>query len=100
MSTLKTGTGTGALIATLVAIHTDEELPAVLSGDSINLGPFVDHEHKRHVAVLCKAVEIAQLKGCFNLRDAKLVAEAFEAFVPENISTITPATTAEGANDP
>jgi TAG lipase / lysophosphatidylethanolamine acyltransferase len=28
-----TGTATGALIAALVAIHTEEELPAVLSGD-------------------------------------------------------------------
>ena len=50
----------------------------------------VSEEYKKHVAVLCKAVEIAQLKGAYGLRDAKLVAQAFEAFVPENVSTITP----------
>jgi TAG lipase / lysophosphatidylethanolamine acyltransferase len=35
-----TGTATGALIASLVAIHTDEELPAVLKGDGIDLSAF------------------------------------------------------------
>lgn len=35
-----TGTGTGALIAALVAIHTEEELPAVLTGDGIDLSAF------------------------------------------------------------
>ena len=35
-----TGTATGALIAALVAIHTEEELPAVLSGESIDLSAF------------------------------------------------------------
>lgn len=35
-----TGTGTGALIASLVAIHTEEELPGVLNGDGIDLSAF------------------------------------------------------------
>jgi TAG lipase/lysophosphatidylethanolamine acyltransferase len=35
-----TGTAVGALIAALVAVHTDEELPSVLSGDAINLSAF------------------------------------------------------------
>ncbi|KAH7376070.1 patatin-like phospholipase [Plectosphaerella cucumerina] len=35
-----TGTATGALIAALVAIHTEEELPAVLKGDGIDLSAF------------------------------------------------------------
>ncbi|ROW16084.1 hypothetical protein VPNG_01907 [Cytospora leucostoma] len=35
-----TGTATGALIATLVAIHKEEELPAVLKGDGIDLSAF------------------------------------------------------------
>ena len=35
-----TGTGTGALIAALVAIHTEEELPNVLSGAGIDLSAF------------------------------------------------------------
>ena len=35
-----TGTATGALIAALVAIHTEEELPAVLEGDGIDLTAF------------------------------------------------------------
>ena len=35
-----TGTATGALIAALVAIHTEEELPDVLSGDGIDLSAF------------------------------------------------------------
>ncbi|KAM7224493.1 protein of unknown function (DUF3336) domain containing protein [Rhypophila decipiens] len=35
-----TGTATGALIASLVAIHTEEELPSVLSGDGIDLSAF------------------------------------------------------------
>lgn len=43
-----TGTATGALIATLVAIHTDEELPAVLRGDGIDLSSFTNHEHNIH----------------------------------------------------
>lgn len=35
-----TGTATGALIAALVAIHNEEELPAVLKGDGIDLSAF------------------------------------------------------------
>lgn len=35
-----TGTATGALIAALVAIHTEEELPAVLNGEGIDLTAF------------------------------------------------------------
>lgn len=35
-----TGTATGALIAALVSIHTEGELPAVLSGDGIDLTAF------------------------------------------------------------
>ncbi|KAI4867526.1 hypothetical protein F4820DRAFT_456917 [Hypoxylon rubiginosum] len=35
-----TGTATGALIASLVAIHTQDELPNVLKGDGINLSAF------------------------------------------------------------
>ncbi len=35
-----TGTATGALIAALVSIHTEEELPNVLSGDAIDLSAF------------------------------------------------------------
>jgi TAG lipase / lysophosphatidylethanolamine acyltransferase len=35
-----TGTATGALIAALVAIHTEEELPGVLKGDGIDLSAF------------------------------------------------------------
>lgn len=35
-----TGTATGALIAALVAIHNEEELPAVLTGDGIDLSAF------------------------------------------------------------
>ncbi|KAL6867843.1 patatin-like phospholipase [Trichoderma novae-zelandiae] len=35
-----TGTATGALIAALVAIHTEDELPAVLRGEGIDLSAF------------------------------------------------------------
>ena len=35
-----TGTATGALVAALVAIHKEEELPAVLKGDGIDLSAF------------------------------------------------------------
>jgi TAG lipase/lysophosphatidylethanolamine acyltransferase len=35
-----TGTATGALIAALVGIHTEDELPKFLSGDSIDLSAF------------------------------------------------------------
>ncbi|RDW75052.1 patatin-like phospholipase [Coleophoma cylindrospora] len=35
-----TGTATGALIAALVGIHTEEELPRFLNGDSIDLSAF------------------------------------------------------------
>lgn len=35
-----TGTATGALIAALVAVHTTEELPAILKGDGIDLSAF------------------------------------------------------------
>ncbi|KAI1143303.1 hypothetical protein F5Y05DRAFT_420983 [Hypoxylon sp. FL0543] len=43
-----TGTATGALIASLVAIHTEEELPRVLRGDGINLSAFETHEEQIH----------------------------------------------------
>lgn len=38
-----TGTATGALIASLVAIHTEDELPDVLKGEGINLSAFRAH---------------------------------------------------------
>ncbi|KAH8675478.1 patatin-like phospholipase [Xylariales sp. PMI_506] len=40
-----TGTATGALIASLVAIHTEDELPGVLQGDGIDLSAFEAHAH-------------------------------------------------------
>ncbi|KAI2602358.1 hypothetical protein GGR54DRAFT_654352 [Hypoxylon sp. NC1633] len=43
-----TGTATGALIASLVAIHTEDELPGVLSGDGINLSAFETHGQQVH----------------------------------------------------
>jgi TAG lipase / lysophosphatidylethanolamine acyltransferase len=43
-----TGTATGALIASLVAIHTEEELPGVLRGDGIDLSAFELHAQQAH----------------------------------------------------
>ncbi|KAI5862206.1 hypothetical protein GGS23DRAFT_610890 [Durotheca rogersii] len=43
-----TGTATGALVATLVAIHTDDELPGVLKGDGIDLSAFERHRQQVH----------------------------------------------------
>ncbi|KAI1761841.1 hypothetical protein GGR53DRAFT_451862 [Hypoxylon sp. FL1150] len=43
-----TGTATGALIASLVAIHTQDELPNVLKGDGINLSAFEAHGREVH----------------------------------------------------
>jgi TAG lipase/lysophosphatidylethanolamine acyltransferase len=40
-----TGTATGALIASLVAIHTEDELPSVLQGGGIDLSAFEAHAH-------------------------------------------------------
>lgn len=61
----------------------------------------VSVDAKKSIAILLKAVEIAQLKGgIFNLRDAKLVATAFEMFVPENVSTIVPAAAATPEGNP
>ncbi|TQS32135.1 hypothetical protein Golomagni_07557, partial [Golovinomyces magnicellulatus] len=41
-----TGTATGALIAALVAIHTEEELPNVLKGDGIDLSAFAARQKR------------------------------------------------------
>lgn len=43
-----TGTATGALIASIVAIHTEDELPGVLRGDGINLSAFKIHGQQVH----------------------------------------------------
>ncbi|KAI0596664.1 hypothetical protein F4775DRAFT_594165 [Biscogniauxia sp. FL1348] len=43
-----TGTATGALIASLVAIHTEDELPGVLKGDGIDLSAFATHGQQVH----------------------------------------------------
>ncbi|KAI0195461.1 hypothetical protein F4808DRAFT_330259 [Astrocystis sublimbata] len=43
-----TGTATGALIASLVAIHTEDELPGVLKGDGIDISAFEAHEQQVH----------------------------------------------------
>jgi TAG lipase / lysophosphatidylethanolamine acyltransferase len=46
-----TGTATGALIAALVSVHTEEELPGVLKGDGIDLSAFaVKNKGDRGVA--------------------------------------------------
>lgn len=42
-----TGTGTGALIAALVSIHTEDELPRILKGDGINLSAFAGKTSSR-----------------------------------------------------
>jgi TAG lipase/lysophosphatidylethanolamine acyltransferase len=42
-----TGTATGALIAALVGIHTEDELPQFLSGDSIDLSAFAGKSSSR-----------------------------------------------------
>lgn len=42
-----TGTATGALIAALVAIHKEEELPGVLKGDGIDLSAFSNHAKEK-----------------------------------------------------
>lgn len=42
-----TGTATGALIAALVAIHKEEELPGVLKGDGIDLSAFANHAREK-----------------------------------------------------
>ncbi|KAI1335679.1 acyl transferase/acyl hydrolase/lysophospholipase [Xylariaceae sp. FL0016] len=43
-----TGTATGALIASLVAIHKEDELPSVLTGDGIDLSAFEIHARETH----------------------------------------------------
>ncbi|KAI8631772.1 hypothetical protein F5Y19DRAFT_462986 [Xylariaceae sp. FL1651] len=43
-----TGTATGALIASLVAIHTEDELLGVLKGDGIDLSAFEVHDQQVH----------------------------------------------------
>ncbi|RYP72044.1 hypothetical protein DL769_004531 [Monosporascus sp. CRB-8-3] len=43
-----TGTATGALIASLVSIHTEDELPNVLKGDGIDLSAFEAHDQEVH----------------------------------------------------
>jgi len=43
-----TGTATGALIASLVAVHTEEELPGVLKAGGIDLSAFEVHEKEVH----------------------------------------------------
>ncbi|KAK3337209.1 hypothetical protein B0T19DRAFT_437877 [Cercophora scortea] len=45
-----TGTATGALMAALVAIHTEEELPRVLSGDGIDLSAFAGRTKSKSAA--------------------------------------------------
>ncbi|KAM3461658.1 hypothetical protein NHJ6243_004740 [Beauveria neobassiana] len=45
-----TGTGTGALIASLVAIHTEDELPGVLNGDGIDLTAFTSRSNLLNTA--------------------------------------------------
>lgn len=44
-----TGTATGALIAALVGIHTEDELPKFLSGESIDLSAFTGKRRKTRV---------------------------------------------------
>ena len=43
-----TGTATGALIAALVGIHTEDELPSFLNGDSIDLSAFAGKKFVVH----------------------------------------------------
>lgn len=43
-----TGTATGALIAALVAIHTEEELPGVLTGEGIDVTAFTSRQAMSH----------------------------------------------------
>lgn len=62
-----TGTATGALIAALVAIHKEEELPEVLNGDGIDLSAFA---HKGEGED--KAAEI-DMKQSFTTRWATLL---------------------------
>lgn len=49
-----TGTGTGALIAALVAIHTEEELPGILTGDGIDVSAFASKSRADNGVTPCE----------------------------------------------
>ncbi|EFW99702.1 lipid acyl hydrolase [Grosmannia clavigera kw1407] len=64
-----TGTGTGALIAALIGTHTDDELPGLLDGDTINLSAFAGHgdeprtaDHVRPSSTWCTYTRLATLR--------------------------------------
>ncbi|KAK5663341.1 hypothetical protein OQA88_3769 [Cercophora sp. LCS_1] len=58
-----TGTATGALIAALVAIHTEEELPGILKGDGIDLSAFAGKAEDPMGASVGKGVERSFWRG-------------------------------------
>ncbi|KAI2626300.1 hypothetical protein GGS21DRAFT_540807 [Xylaria nigripes] len=112
-----TGTATGALIASLVAIHTEDELPAVLKGDGIDLSAFENHVQQVYnnhrwtsfagsgLETLARRIRRFWREGYF--LDVKVLEECVKANVGDltfeeafrrskRVLNITVATTAEG----
>ncbi|EGR52193.1 uncharacterized protein TRIREDRAFT_71259 [Trichoderma reesei QM6a] len=97
-----TGTATGALIAALVAIHTEDELPAVLRGDGIDLSAFAWETLIRRVRRFSREgyfLDVTVLEDCVRANVGDLTFE--EAYHrSKRVLNITVATDGQGAGVP
>ncbi|EKD15891.1 uncharacterized protein L3040_003252 [Drepanopeziza brunnea f. sp. 'multigermtubi'] len=108
-----TGTATGALIAALVGVHTEDELPRFLNGDSIDLSAFAGkgsggengHEENGWWGTLTRRIRRFMREGYF--LDVKILEECVRANVGDltfeeaynrtkRVLNITVATTGRG----
>jgi TAG lipase/lysophosphatidylethanolamine acyltransferase len=82
-----TGTATGALVAALVAIHNEEELPGVLRGDGIDLSAFAGKSNESGVAVWTRLQTLRRRVVRFwrdgHFLDVKVLEECVKANVGE-----------------
>ncbi|PTB67246.1 hypothetical protein BBK36DRAFT_1116815 [Trichoderma citrinoviride] len=102
-----TGTATGALIAALVAIHTEDELPAVLRGDGIDLSAFASRGSRwetliRRIRRFTREgyfLDVTVLEDCVRANVGDLTFE--EAYNrSKRVLNITVATDGQGAGVP
>lgn len=84
-----TGTATGALIAALVAIHNEDELPGVLKGDGIDLTAFSRNEVKGSQGFMTRWTTLRRRVGRFWRDGYFLDVKVLEECVRANVGDLT-----------
>ena len=86
---MSVGMSTGAIMAAMVGVHTDEELPDLLHGRGINLDAFADRSHESQPAWYDILLILFRRLKRFYESGYVLDREALERCVEDNVGDMT-----------